>query len=84
MYAAYNLALGYEMQDSIETATDWALKAQAIAREVDKIDQKQTTGISSESVPNYFFTSVYVAQLQERKEGLSRLNMQMNRFNDDF
>ena len=28
MYAAYNTALGYEMQDSIDTALEWALKAQ--------------------------------------------------------
>lgn len=26
MYAAYNTALGYEMQDSIDTALEWALK----------------------------------------------------------
>ena len=25
MYAAYNTALGYEMQDSIDTALEWAL-----------------------------------------------------------
>lgn len=84
MYAAYNIAFGYEMQDSIETAVDWALKAQTVAREVDKIDQKQGTGITTENVPNYFFTSLYLGELQERKEGLARLNMQMNRFNDDF
>ena len=33
MYAAYNAALGYEMQDSIDTALEWALKAQTLARE---------------------------------------------------
>lgn len=33
MYAAYNTALGYEMQDSIDTALEWALKAQTLARE---------------------------------------------------
>ena len=31
MYAAYNIALGYEMQDSIHTAEEWALKAQKVA-----------------------------------------------------
>ena len=31
MYAAYNTALGYEMQDSIDTALEWALKAQTLA-----------------------------------------------------
>ena len=37
MYAAYNIALGYEMQDSIHTAEEWALKAQKVAYDVDKI-----------------------------------------------
>ena len=42
MYAAYNIALGYEMQDSIHTAEEWALKAEKIAYDVDKIDEKKT------------------------------------------
>lgn len=42
MYAAYNIALGYEMQDSIHTAEEWALKAQKVAYDVDKIDEKKT------------------------------------------
>lgn len=83
MYAAYNIALGYEMQDSINTATEWALKAQAIAHEIDKIDEKQSKGITLESVPNYLFTTLFVNELQERKEGLMRLNAQMNRFKED-
>lgn len=40
MQAAYNLAVGYEMQDSIAAALDWALKAQAEARIVDGVDKK--------------------------------------------
>lgn len=41
MYSAYNIAMGYEMQDSIDTATEWALKAQQIAREISKVDKKK-------------------------------------------
>ena len=41
MYAAYNTALGYEMQDSIDTALEWALKAQTLAREKSKTDKKR-------------------------------------------
>lgn len=41
MQAAYNLAVGYEMQDSIAAALDWALKAQAEARIVDGVDKKR-------------------------------------------
>lgn len=40
MQAAYNLAVGYEMQDSIAAALDWALKAQAEARIVDGVDKR--------------------------------------------
>lgn len=84
MYAAFNIALGYEMQDSIVTATDWALKAQSIARELDKVDELQTTGkANAEALPNYFLTTIYLNELQERKEGIARLNVQMNRFDED-
>ena len=82
MHSAYNIALGYEMQDSINSATEWALKAQAIAREIDKVDEKQVNGITIETVPNYLLTSLLVGELQERKDGLTRLNAQMNRFNE--
>lgn len=84
MQAAYNIALGYEMQDSIETATNWALKAQSEAREVEKIDKRNLTQLNREDLPNYVLTSLYVAELQERKEGIARLSMQMKRFSDDF
>ena len=46
MYSAYNIAMGYEMQDSIDTATEWALKAQQIAREISKVDKKEKDEIS--------------------------------------
>lgn len=84
MRAACNLALGYEMQDSIETATDWALKAQIEAREVDGVDKRDLSQLGYGDLPNYVFTTLYVTELQERREGISRLNMQMQRFNDDF
>lgn len=83
MYSAFNIALGYEMQDSIETATEWALKAQAIARQLDKVDEQATTGVTSESIPNFYLTSIYLNELQERKEGMARLNVQMNRFKEE-
>ena len=55
MYAAYNIALGYEMQDSIHTAEEWALKAQKVAYDVDKIDEKKTQeGVDLMDIPNYF------------------------------
>lgn len=81
MYAAYNIALGYEMKDDITQALEWALKAQQIARKVDKIDEQ--TEINSTRMPNFLMTSIYVNELQERKEGITRLNAQMERFREE-
>lgn len=85
MYAAYNTALGYEMQDSIETALEWAMKAQAVAREVCKMDakdEKETGDVRTGNLSYYIFTSQYVEELQKREEGMTRLNMQMERFHE--
>lgn len=82
MYSAYNIAMGYEMQDSIDTATEWALKAQQIAREISKVDKKEKDEISDSTISYYILISLYVDELQERKEGLTRLKAQMNRFNE--
>ena len=85
MYAAYNIALGYEMQDSIHTAEEWALKAEKIAYDVDKIDEKKTQErVDLMDVPNYFAVTRYLNELQERKKGMTRLNAQMERFKNDF
>lgn len=79
-YAAYNIAVGYEMQDSIADALEWALKAQAEA----------TSTISKENAEaymnnaTYVLTSIYVGELQKRQENLTPLNGQMKRFDDDF
>ena len=82
MYSAYNIAMGYEMQDSIDTATEWALKAQQIAREISKVDKKEKDEISDSTISYYILISLYVDEFQERKEGLTRLKAQMNRFNE--
>lgn len=80
MYAALNIALYYEMKDSIEEAGTWAVKAQTLARKIDHVDDKK----EFINVDNFRHTSLYVLELQERKDGLVKLNMQMRRFNDDF
>lgn len=84
MRAAYNLALAYEMQDSIYTAVSWATKAQRIAYEIDQLDAKTREGLDASIVPNYVFTTLYLNELTERQQGITRLNMQMKRFDDDF
>lgn len=83
MYAAYNIALGYEMQDSISVATEWAKKAQEQARKIDKVDQQDAHSVTPEAVPNFVFTSLYVEELQERHNSIMKLSIQMKRF-DDF
>lgn len=85
MQAAHNLALGYEMQDSIDLALEWELKAQALARAIDRVDERREAGeVNAEEVPNYVFTTLYVTELEKRKAGMPRLNIQMQRFEDDF
>lgn len=84
MQAAYNLAVGYEMLDSIATAADWAQKAQAEARIVDGVDTKDLSRSGKADLPYYVLTTLYVTELEERKAGLPRLTIQMQRFNDDF
>lgn len=84
MYAAYNIAFGYEMQDSIDTAMEWAIKAQTVAREKSKVDKKDIGEITDGTVSYYIFITLYLEELKERKEGMSRLSIQMQRFDDDF
>lgn len=82
MMAAYNAAVGYEMLDSITTATQWAQKAQAEARVIEKIEQQAPPHLNGTNNPYYLLTTLYVAELEKRKEGLPRLIMQMKRFNE--
>lgn len=80
MRAACNIALGYEMQDSIHTATSWATRAQRIAYDIDQIGEKNKQGLEGSDVPNYIFTTLYLNELTEREKGIARLNIQMQRF----
>lgn len=88
LYAAYNIALGYEMQDSIDHAYDWALKALEIAKDMAKDVSKDTKNIErdvySKELSYYVLTNSYANELKLRKDGLVRLNAQMKRNNDDF
>ena len=85
MYAACNIALGYEMLDSISNAEEWALKAQTVAYEIDKIEEmKDKASVDAIDVPNYLAVTRYLTALQERKAGMPRLKAQMERFQNDF
>ena len=77
MYAACNIALGYEMQDSIAAAAHWAEKAVEISR------QRAEKTKSENDLSYYMFAYSYWQELQERLQGLSRLNAQMQRFEEE-
>ena len=83
MYAAYNTALGYEMQDSIDTALEWALKAQTLAREKSKTDKKETGEIHNGTISYYIFISMYVDELEQRRlcAGLMQMENASRRWN---
>ena len=80
----HNIAVYHEMKDDIPEAEKWALKAQELARKVEKIDDEKKGKQDLSRIPNYVMISLYLVDLQKRMNGLSTLNMQMSRFNDDF
>ncbi|MDD3036767.1 DUF6340 family protein [Bacteroides sp.] len=85
MKAAVNIAVYYEMKDSIAKAVEWATTAQKIAKKIDKVDEiKDTTNINFWKIPNYYQTTLYVTELNKRYASLPKIKMQMSRFNDDF
>lgn len=84
MRAAYNLALGYEMQDSIDLAYDWCRKAEDLAYQIDGVESKIVEqGVDADIVPNFAMVRLYTEELKKRKETLTRLQMQMQRFEEE-
>ena len=88
MYAACNIAFGYEIQDSLDLAYDWAVKAreiaQSMAKDVAKEMKDAAEGAYTSEISYYIMTNSYVNELKTRKDGLVRLNAQMKRNNADF
>ena len=62
----------------------WAEKAQQLAKKIEKKNVVNNVKASIDDVPNYYLTSLYLAELKERNAQISKLKMQMSRFNDDF
>jgi len=71
MYASYNLALGSEMLDDIDKAIEWATKSQQYAIQANQGEVAQ-------------LASIYLQQLNTRKQSFASVKMQMQRFNEDF
>lgn len=85
MQTALNIAVYYEMQDSLAQAEEWASKAQQIAKIIDKVDKRtKDNSIEMSSIPNYYLCTVYLNELKERNNQFPMLQIQMSRFNDDF
>lgn len=83
MFAAYNLALSYEMRDSIATAKEWVVRAELLALPSGKTPQQELEEAMKEGRRSYYLLfTLYKEELQKREEGLSRLDMQMQRFNE--
>ena len=84
MRAALNIAVYYEMKDSLAKAEEWAEKAQQLAKKIDKKNITDSPQATIDDVPNYYMTTLYANELKERNSQLPKLKMQMERFNDDF
>lgn len=84
MRAAHNIAISYEMRDSLPQAQEWEEKAQQLAKKVEIKNTPDNVHVSIDDVPNYYLTTQYLAELKERNSHLLKLNIQMSRFNDDF
>ena len=84
MRAAFNIAVYYETKDSLSQAVKWAEKAQQLAKKIEKKKVVNNVKASIYDVTNYYLTSLYLAELKERNAQISKLKMQMSRFNDDF
>lgn len=80
-YAAYNIALGYEMQDSIETAYHWCETAVEKARVAEKIPA-DITGLRAENAQLFMLTQSYLANLEKRKEEQEDIRSQLVRFKE--
>ena len=69
MRAAFNIGLYYEMKDNPATAIEWVEKADKLAK----------AGTTEATV-----IAFYLLKLKERQVQLPQLNIQMNRFKDNF
>lgn len=81
LWAAYNLALGHEMLDNIEASLEWVIRAEQLAKEVDKRTAEQDVRLGN-TLSYSLLTHRYKAELEQRKTQLPRLKAQMSRFTE--
>lgn len=84
MYAAYNLAFGYEMTDSLETAVQWCQEAQNIAAKIEHVDANLAAHQQASNAPRTAMANIYLTQLLKRRDEMQSVRIQMSRFKEDF
>lgn len=85
MKAAFNIALCYEMRDNFDQAEEWALKAKEIIERIDRIEEQKKTNVRRiNASSDYYLITQYIGELKKRKAAAPKLNLQMQRFSDDF
>lgn len=71
-YAAFNMALYYEMRDDFDQAKEWLQKAMKLVPDSDKEPGYESS--------QYILMKSYLTELDRRKEEVQKLNLQMKRF----
>ena len=84
MRLANNIALCYEVLDDLENGIEWAEKAQKLAYEIDKIEDRELKTTSIYDIANYVNATRYLEDLKKRKQDLPILNVQMKRIHEVF
>lgn len=84
--AAFNIALYYEVTDNLPEAETWATKALELALEVENCKAGANGEIEPdfENKPYVYTTYFYLSKLRNRNALQSKLNMQMQRFDNEF
>ena len=83
-YAAYNLALAYEMQDNIEEALKWITTALEKAATADKVHltEAEDAYTSGRNPVRFMLTHAYYKELEKRHANIALLKAQLNRFSE--
>jgi len=83
MRAAFNIALYYEITDNMDESEAWIYKAMELAKIIDKVDDQATSIPTVDDIPNYYICLVYLGKIQQRKQDQTKLNLQMQRFEEE-
>ncbi|MBR2161324.1 MAG: tetratricopeptide repeat protein [Bacteroidaceae bacterium] len=83
-YAAYNLALAYEMQDNIEEAFKWITTALEKAATADKVHltEAEDAYTSGRYPVRFMLSHAYYKELEKRHANIPLLKAQLNRFSE--